>query len=142
MTLLTRVRDDFPVGLGSDLFGSFDAFFNDLKRVDKAGFSPLLDIREDEKAYFLDIELPGIPKEDVKMEVSDGRLIVSGEKKSQREDDYHRVERVYGSFTRALNLPEDVDEKKIEAKMRDGVLHVTLGKKKEKEPKINTIEIK
>ena len=94
-----------------------------------ADWSPEVDISEDEHGYLLKADLPEIKKDDVRVTVEDGILCVSGERKSEKEDEkrkFHRVERSYGSFRRSFTLPADTDSKKVTAEFRDGVLKVHL----------------
>jgi len=98
----------------------------------KANFRPTVDIFEDEKNIEVKADLPGIKPEDIKINIEHGVLTLSGERKLEKEekkDGYHRVERVYGSFTRAFELPETVENEGIEAKYNEGVLTVVLPKK-------------
>ena len=94
-----------------------------------ADWSPEVDISEDDHGYFLKADLPEIKKDDVRVTVEDGILCVSGERKTQKEDQkrkFHRIERSYGNFRRSFTLPEDADSKKVTAEFRDGVLKVHL----------------
>src|SRR5213592_3260395 len=94
-----------------------------------ADWSPEVDISQDEQEYLLKADLPEIKKDDLRVTVEDGILCVSGERKSEKEDQkrkFHRVERSYGSFRRSFTLPEDTDSKKVTAEFRDGVLKVHL----------------
>jgi HSP20 family protein len=94
-----------------------------------ADWSPEVDISQDEHEYLLKADLPEIKKDDLRVTVEDGILCVSGERKSEMEDQkrkFHRVERSYGSFRRSFTLPEDTDSKKVTAEFRDGVLKVHL----------------
>lgn len=106
----------------------------DLAQASDDQFLPAVDIHEDDKCIRLDLELAGIPKEDIHVEVADGVLTVSGEKKYQRDHEeqggkVHRVERRYGSFKRSVVLPETADQDSIDAKTANGVLHITVSKK-------------
>src|SRR5213079_3328676 len=94
-----------------------------------ADWSPEVDISQDDHEYLLKADLPEIKKDDLRVTVEDGILCVSGERKSEKEDQkrkFHRVERSYGSFRRSFTLPEDTDSKKVTAEFRDGVLKVHL----------------
>ena len=92
-----------------------------------------MDVHEDSKAITIDVELAGIPKEDIHVEVHEGVLTVSGEKKYEKRDDKdgkaHRIERRYGSFSRAIHLPDTAQADAITAKSDNGVLHVVVPKK-------------
>src|ERR1043166_9282937 len=94
-----------------------------------ADWSPEVDISEDDRGYLLKADLPEIKKDDVKVTVEDGILSVSGERKSEKEDQkrkFHRIERSYGTFRRSFTLPEDADSTKVTAEFHDGVLKVHL----------------
>ena len=108
-----------------------------------AEWSPLVDITEDEKEYVVKAEIPEMKKEDIKINVHDDVLTVSGERKYEKEEKgkkYHRVERAYGSFMRSFTLPEDADGTKVNAEYKDGVLKVHLPKSEKAKPK--AIEVK
>jgi HSP20 family protein len=88
-------------------------------------FMPLADIVEKEKEYLIKLDLPQVPKEDVKVTFDDGVLTVRGERKVEKEekgDKVHRTERFYGVFERSFVLPDDVEAKGIRAESKDGVL--------------------
>jgi HSP20 family protein len=92
---------------------------------------PQLNIAEKKNAYIITVEVPGVEEKDIELTVQEGTLIIRGEKQTEKEDQdnqYHRVERSYGSFQRVLSLPTDADEDKIEAKFKNGVLTITLTK--------------
>lgn len=108
-----------------------------------AEWSPLVDITEDDKEYIVKAEIPEMKKEDIKINVHDDVLTVSGERKYEKEEKgkkYHRVERAYGSFMRSFTLPEDADGTKVNAEYKDGVLKVRLPKSEKAKPK--AIEVK
>lgn len=90
---------------------------------------PNVDIKEGKKDYTISVEVPGVEEGDVKLELADGALTISGEKKHEKEDkdeNYYCVERSYGSFKRVLSLPQDAKEEDIEAKFKNGVLKITV----------------
>jgi HSP20 family protein len=92
-------------------------------------FMPLADIVEKEKEYLIKVDLPEVPKEDVKVLFDDGVLTIKGERKVEKEekgDKVHRTERFFGMFERSFVLPEDVDAKLIRAESKEGVLYVHL----------------
>ena len=94
-----------------------------------ADWSPEVDISEDDHGYLLKADLPEMKKDDVRVTVEDGVLCVSGERKSEKEDQkrkFHRTERSFGNFRRSFTLPEDADSTKVTAEFRDGVLKVHL----------------
>ena len=96
-----------------------------------ADWSPEVDISEDDHGYLLKADLPEMKKDDVRVTVEDGILCVSGERKTEKEDQkrkFHRIERSYGTFRRSFTLPQDADGSKVMADFRDGVLKVHLPK--------------
>jgi HSP20 family protein len=103
-----------------------------------------VDISEDEHAFHIDAELPGIAKENISLNIEDDVLTIKAERtqeEEQKKKDYHRIERSYGSFSRSFNIGELIDQEHIGASFDNGVLHVTLPKsqpvKKTKEISIN-----
>lgn len=104
----------------------------------RSDWSPSVDITEDEKEYTISTDLPQISKDDVKVVVENGSLIIKGERKRETEHKdkkVHRIERSYGSFYRSFSLPEDSDGNGVSANFKDGVLRVSLPKSEEKKPK-------
>jgi len=104
-----------------------------------------LDVKEDEKAFHIAAELPGMSEKEVEVTFNDGMLTIRGEKKVERDektDTWHIVERSSGSFLRQLSMPSGVDEGKIEAKFDKGVLVVTLPKLAEEKSQVKKIEVK
>ena len=108
-----------------------------------AEWTPAVDIEENEKEYLVKVEIPEVKKENVKVLVEEGSLIIQGERRKEKEEKnakFHRTERSYGSFLRTFTLPVDADEKKIAAEFEDGMLKVRLPKTESAKPK--SIEIK
>jgi HSP20 family protein len=109
-------------------------------------FTPSVNTREGEYAYHVEVDLPGVKKEDINVNVQDNVLTISGERKSKeevKEENYYKVESQYGKFERSFTLPENVDAEDIHAESQDGVLEVVIPKlkvAKKEEPK--KIEIK
>jgi HSP20 family protein len=106
-------------------------------------WAPAIDVQETDKEYLLKADLPEVRKEDVKVDVKDGVLTVEGERKQEKEEKgrkFHRIERSYGKFVRRLGLPTDVDDQKIVAEFKDGVLNVHIPKSPATKPR--SIEIK
>ncbi|MDP2847811.1 MAG: Hsp20/alpha crystallin family protein [Humidesulfovibrio sp.] len=92
---------------------------------------PVVNVSESEKEITVDAELPGLEVKDVDVSLQNGALLITGEKKfegEEKKDNYHRIERSYGKFTRAVPLPAKVNDKGIKARFEKGVLHVTLPK--------------
>ena len=103
---------------------------------------PAFDISENEKEYILTAELPGIDAKDLDITLSEGVLTVKGEKKQEKEDNgenYHRVERIYGSFQRSFHIPEKVQTDKVDATYKDGILKLRLKKDEKREVKKITV---
>jgi len=100
--------------------------------LSSVALSPSLDIKDNDKNYLINIEIPGVAKEDVDIRVDGNRLTISGEKKQEKKEEkenYHCIERRYGSFERVLTLPKDANSDNIDAKFKDGVLTVTIQRK-------------
>jgi len=115
------------------------------ERTDDVTWVPRTDIHETDKEVYLDIEVPGLSKDDIKVEVKNNVLTVSGERKLDRKTDTpdgSRVERHYGRFERTFSLPDTVVEDKIAAAYTDGVLTLTLPKTEKAIPKEVTVEVK
>lgn len=108
-----------------------DEFFNNAPAFRKDRFMPSVDISEDEKQFEVSVALPGMKKEDIKVDLENGRLSISGERKMENQENgknYYRVESAFGSFSRSFFLPDSVDEDSIEAKYEDGLLNITIQK--------------
>ncbi|MDD4615908.1 MAG: Hsp20/alpha crystallin family protein [Alphaproteobacteria bacterium] len=113
--------------------------------TEAAAMPVALDVSEDDKAYRVTAELPGLSEKDVDVSFDDGILTIRGEKKVERDeekDTWHIVERSYGSFQRRLALSNEVDQDKIDAKFEKGVLNVTLPKLPEAKKTGKKIEVK
>jgi HSP20 family protein len=109
-----------------------------------AGLDVKIDASEDEKAYHVAAELPGLSEKDVEVTFADNTLTISGEKNSEKEvkeENYHRRERAFGSFRRSFSLPAEVDEEKISAAFKDGVMTIELPKSKTAQKKAKKITI-
>lgn len=107
-------------------------------------WAPAVDIYEQDGNIVLKAELPGVDSKDVDIRLENNVLTLRGERKLDTEvkrENYHRVERTYGSFSRSFTLPTVVDQEKIKADYRDGVLRVTLPKREEAKPKQITIAV-
>jgi HSP20 family protein len=140
------MRYETPVTSLTDLFddmmkGSlFSRWGRELENIQ----FPHVDIVEEKDAYKIMADLPGMDKKDIKIEVDNGILTISGEKKSEKtereKNRYYHFERTYGSFSRAFKLPENSDAEHIEAKFNNGVLEMLLKKTEVTKPK--AIEVK
>ncbi|WP_456323668.1 Hsp20/alpha crystallin family protein [Hydrogenimonas sp.] len=110
-------------------------------------FVPTVNTREDKDAYVVEVDLPGVKKEDIKVNIDPEKrtLTISGERKFKEEvkkDDYYKIESSYGKFMRTFALPENVDADNIDAKTEDGVLTITIPKVKKEEKEVKEIPVK
>jgi HSP20 family protein len=108
-----------------------------------ADWTPSVDISETDGEYQIKAEIPDVKKEDVKVTLEDGVLTIQGERKQEKEEKgkkFHRIERSYGSFVRTFSLPDVIDEEKVKAEFKDGVLNLHLPKSEKAKPK--AIEVK
>jgi len=106
---------------------------------------PTLDIGASEKEYTITVELPGVDEKEVQLELINDTLKIKGEKKQQKEEkekNYYRMERSYGSFQRVLSLPEDADQEKINAVYKNGIMKITIPRKAAPKTEVKQIEIK
>ncbi len=118
--------------------------FGTIALPDAANWSPQIDVFERDNRLVTKVDLPGMKKEDVKVEVADGHLAISGERKSEAEekkDNFYRSERSYGSFCRAVPLPEGVKVEDVKATFADGVLEVSVPLPARPEVKARKVEI-
>lgn len=133
---------------GSDLYNKkfsdiMDEFFNDAVTTRKNSFAPSIDISETDKQYIIDVEVPGIDKKDIELNIDNNMLTISGERSFNKEEEgkqYHRVESHYGTFNRSFRLPDNVDSESINATYNNGILNITVDKSEDKLKK--QIEIK
>jgi HSP20 family protein len=109
-----------------------------------SSFAPAVDVYEDEHKVTLKIEVPGIEEKDIDVRVENNTLTVHGERKiekEEKEENYRRVERQYGSFTRTFTLPQTVDTENVSANYDKGVLKISLPKKAEAKPKQIKVQV-
>lgn len=125
------------------LFGRATATVDGNEMMVRADWTPSVDISETDEEFQIKAELPGVKKEDVKVTLENGILTLQGERKQEREDKdlkFHRIERSYGQFVRSFTLPDLVDDAKVKAEYKDGVLNLRLPKSEKAKPK--AIEVK
>jgi HSP20 family protein len=130
--------DRFSKGFGLPSFEPFWTAETDLP-------APAVDVAEDDKAYIVTAELPGIEEKDVDVTVSSGMLVIKGEKKQEKEEkdkNYYLSERSYGSFQRSFSVPDAVDRDKIAANFAKGILTVTLPKNAQAQKAEKKIDVK
>jgi HSP20 family protein len=107
-------------------------------------WTPLVDVMETDAEFQIRAELPGVDKEKVKLSVEDGVLTISGLREPEKEEPgrrYHRLERAYGSFARSFAVPDTVDQQKVTAEFKNGLLTVRLPKSEKARPKSITVTV-
>jgi len=148
MTLLARWR---PMRGFLDIREELDRLFDDLMSTSELGYpaagtwSPRVDVSETDDEIIVSAELPGIDREDIKVNVEDNVLTFSGEKKQEKETkkrNYHRIERSYGSFHRSFTLPTKIESDRVKATFKDGVLTIHLPKADEAKTRQIPVEVK
>ncbi|HEV2963414.1 MAG TPA: Hsp20/alpha crystallin family protein [Candidatus Angelobacter sp.] len=134
MTMITRI----------DPFRELASFFENFTeatgkdQLSAGTFVPPVDVYEDEHNLVLKLEIPGINEEDLDVQVENNTLTVKGERKfekEEKEENFHRIERRYGSFLRTFRLPNTIDSDKVEAHYDKGILKISLAKRAEAKPK-------
>jgi HSP20 family protein len=118
----------------------FDNFFGSGTETSESSLTwyPSVDIKETKDEFVMMAEVPGMSKDDIKINISENTLTIKGEKKEEKKEDdhnYHRVERRYGTFQRSFTLPTQIQGSKVKAAYKDGVLTITMPKKEEVKPK-------
>lgn len=152
-TLLSRREGRDPFAL---MKAEFDRFFNEsgwpglhfptfrFARGEDAAWNPEIDVFERDNRLVTKIDLPGLKKEDIKVEVTDGYLTIWGERKREEEEtkkEFYRCEREYGTFYRAVPLPEGVKLEDVKATFADGVLEVSVPLPVTTEPKVRNVAV-
>jgi HSP20 family protein len=154
MTTMTRfVPFRSPLEGVAVLQNRLNSIFNDFANPDSelrneslsaGSFVPPVDIYEDANRLVLKLEVPGIPQENLQINIENQTLTVKGERKfvqDEKEENFHRIERRYGSFVRSFSLPSTINTESARASYENGVLSVTLQKKEAAKPKQLKIEI-
>jgi HSP20 family protein len=152
MTTLTRfVPFRSPLADMAVLQNRLNSIFNDFatpegerESLAMGNFIPPVDVYEDAQQLVLKLEVPGITQEDLDVRVENQTLTVKGERKfekDEKEENFHRIERRYGTFTRTFTLPQTVDTNAVKASYDNGVLIVSLAKKEAAKPKQVKVEI-
>jgi HSP20 family protein len=148
MTLLTRWE---PIRELASLQDRLNRIFNDSfspvtsqESLSAGSFVPPVDVYEDEQGISLKMEVPGIEEKDIDVRLENNLLTVRGERKLEsetKEENYHRIERRYGSFTRSFTLPNTVNPEEVKAGYSKGVLTIKLGKRVEARPKQIKVDV-
>lgn len=110
-----------------------------------SAWSPKVDIHEDENQYLFQVELPGMDKKDINVEIENDQLVLSGEKKHRKEfkeENCHRFESGIGKFYRSFQIPKSIQQDKVKASMKNGVLELMLPKAEEKKKKSIPVDVK
>src|ERR1700685_4498670 len=142
MTLITRWNPNREFSTIQDrmnkVFSDFYGTEGREETLSNTAFAPPVDVYEDEHNVTLKIEVPGIDEKDIDVRIENNTLTVHGERKfekEEKEENFRRVERQYGSFTRSFTLPTTVDAEKVSANYDKGILKISLAKKAEAKPK-------
>ena len=143
---MTLVKWNPTRSLMTDFDQIFDSMFTrDLPQFPSAqSWTPAVDVNETETEFFLSADMPGLDKKDVSIDIHDGVITIKGESAIENKkstDDYRIRERQLGSFNRSFRLPDNVNEVKVAAKFKNGVLKITLPKAKEVLPEGRRIKI-
>jgi len=128
------------------IFGDVYARRGDDDVMARGDWMPLVDIYENDRHELLiKAEMPGMKREDIDIKVENNTLTIRGERRREsevREEQYHRVERSYGSFSRSFSLPSTVDSEKVSAEYKDGVLTILLPTREEAKPRQVAVQVK
>ena len=136
-----------PMTVFDEVDNMINSVFNrdwNLEPIQSTKWNPAVDVKETDSSFLIFADIPGLTKKDINIEVSDDVLSITGERTEDKVEDsdlYHYRERSKGAFTRSFHLPESVDEKKISANFKDGILSIELPKTKVIEPKSRKIKI-
>ena len=137
-----------PKSIFNDMDSMVRTVFNDdwnFPTMNMKQWTPAVDVEEKEKSFHITADIPGLTKKDVKVNIADGKMTIVGDAKVETDENnsrYHYRERRYGSFKRTFNLPESINEEKISASFKNGILEIELPKHenvllKEREIKVN-----
>ena len=136
-----------PMNVFDDMDTMIHSFFNtdwNFPVRDTRNWSPAVDVKETDNLFVLTADIPGLTKKDIKVNVASGKLSISGERTyetEQENDNYHYRERRFGTFDRSFKLPDTVDEEKISASFKNGILNVALPKHENILPKEREIKV-
>ena len=136
-----------PMTVFNEVDNMINSVFNrdwNLEPIQSKKWNLAVDVKETDSSFLISADIPGLTKKDINIEVSDDVLSITGERTEDKVEDsdlYHYRERSKGAFTRSFHLPESVDEKKISASFKDGILSIELPKTKVIEPKSRKIKI-
>jgi HSP20 family protein len=134
ITMIARRLFDWPSAGWQNPFSQIDQMRRDMARIS----SPAVNIHEDQENFYIRAELPGISNQDLDLQVTGRNLSITGERKIESRGDgvqYHRKEREAGKFNRVIGLPGDIDADKVDAKVVNGMLTITLSKSEAAKPR-------
>ncbi|MGA1863004.1 Hsp20/alpha crystallin family protein [Deferribacter thermophilus] len=116
----------------------FDDALSSRKSGVQSDWIPPVDVLETEKGVLLIVEVPGLKEDDIDIQISDNILTIKGERKlpDVEKENYYRLERPYGKFSRSFQLPDNVDVNKVKASLKDGILKISLEKSEKEKPKV------
>ena len=141
---MTRWNPSSNVSRRDPFYRMMDSFFGEnalsqSEDVSNRAWLPAVNIRENDDAFLIEAELPGMTKDDIDITLENNLLKLSGERRFEKDNsengNYHRIERSYGSFLRTFSLPSQVDSEKVEARFENGVLTVAVPKTTEAKPR-------
>ena len=136
-----------PMNVFDDMESMIHTYFNtdwNFQVREPRNWSPAVDVKETDNSFVLTADIPGLTRKDIKVNVANGKLSISGERTyetDQENDNYHYQERRFGTFDRSFNLPDTVDEEKISASFKIGILNVSLPKHENILPKEREIKV-
>lgn len=141
--MTTKIVTRRPTGnwSGTDLDRMFERFFGEMMPSEgrsAAVWTPSVDVKEDEHQFSVIVELPGMKSADIDVQVENNQLFISGERRMEEKkegENWHFVERSYGSFSRSFRLPKNVDSEAVKAAYADGVLTINIPKAEEAKPR-------
>jgi HSP20 family protein len=143
ITDIQRNFEDLFTSLRKDIEDAFAPLKN-VEAIKPDWFKPSLDIASKDDEYSIELELPGVDLDNIDIEVENHTMSIKGEKRQETEEkdkDYHRIERSYGSFQRVLNLPADTDTDNIVSNYKDGILSITIPKKELPKKEVKKIQV-
>lgn len=133
--LVTRYNPNMNINEFRRGFNLINSMLDDLDQYKTLSntnkFTPSINTREGEFAYHIEVDLPGVSKENINVQIEDGSLVISGERKINKEvkeENYYKIESSFGSFSRSFSLPKEADIENIHAESKDGVLEVIVPK--------------
>jgi HSP20 family protein len=154
MTNIIKRSSDRPRNIFEELFDDdFENVFSiiprskarEMSRFGTFGWSPLVDVKETSDALIFNAEMPGVKEEEIEVTIENNVLTIKGERKFERDEkneNYHRVERAYGSFQRSFSLPNNLDVDNVKADYSDGMLEISFPKKEEAKPRQVKVDLK